>query len=66
MENSQDIEYRVVIGLDRSLLVTAVNSWLADGWQLHGGVSVTCDAGALRFAQAMTRELNQKDSHDGR
>lgn len=49
------IKYYVVVGLDSKRIDDNVNEMLKKGWELQGGVSVTCDDGPLRFAQAMIK-----------
>jgi hypothetical protein len=49
---AQETEYRIVTDRRPDIVVKEVNTALAEGWKLHGPLSVGPDF----FAQAMVRE----------
>lgn len=50
------MEYNVCASSDLHTLIEACNKWLANGWQLQGGVSMTSlPGGKVAYAQAFTR-----------
>ena len=53
--------YKVVTGRWESEIISRVNSWLEQGWVLHGGISVTSGGGSTIFAQAMIKPTESKE-----
>ena len=49
--------YRFLTGTDNSAVRHRVSAALADGWELHGGPVLSCDAGGKVFCgQAIVKE----------
>ena len=55
------LQYNVVYNKDLSSLVQEVNSAVADGWKLRGGVAYTGE----HFLQAISRELELPNVDNG-
>ncbi len=60
------MEYTIVTGFEAEEIMTAVNKYLKEGWELHGSLSVSNfgdrTEGSVRhfYAQAMTKKATEQ------
>lgn len=67
-------EYIVLVGNSPDEIMAEVGRFLADSWELQGGVAVTSQMASvdmqnevfIHFYQAMVREVEQKKSRGGK
>lgn len=54
------IEFFLIKTDDTRNFIDSINSFLQDGWELHGNVNVAVEDQVIQYVQAFTRKIESK------